>query len=143
MTKDLAQLLKEQAEWVRNRYSDPGRSKNFSQETFDSFEIIPLSEQAAAVIYTKSSGKRALGFFYAMFFKRETEAQKRWHWLSFFPTDSHLLGMAALRELKAKIEVENFPKNFDQSPIFVDQEEDGKKWGTEEKIEFPEEEEKF
>lgn len=78
----------------------------YNAETFEVEHIKPLSEDTACVIYLKSSGKRALAFFYYM---NSSNAR----WMHFFPTDSHLLGMSQVAAAKQLVEEQNFPINGD------------------------------
>ena len=83
-------------------FSDPSRTHNLGGETFELEKIMALSEYTAAVVYIKSSGKRAIAFFY----------YNNNAWWFFFPTDSNLVGMSAFAEVKRKVEEDNFEKNF-------------------------------
>lgn len=102
MNKNTAIKLKEKVEEVARIFSDPLRTRNPGGETFRLEDIIALSEYTAAVVYLKSSGKRAIAFFY----------YNNNGWYFFFPMDSHLIGMEAFADVKSRIEGENFEKNF-------------------------------
>jgi hypothetical protein len=98
--KEIAQKLMLEAERVAQEYSNPAREYS-NGEKFEVDDIKALSELAAAVIFKKSSGKKAIAFFYVV----------KDSWRYFFPSDSHLLGMEAFSEIKRRIEIENFGKN--------------------------------
>lgn len=102
MNKQTAIKLREKAEEVARMFSDPSRAHNPSGEAFEVEEIQALSEYTAAIVYLKSSGKRAIAFFY----------YNNGGWYFFFPSDSHLIGMEAFAEVKRKVEEKNFEKNF-------------------------------
>ena len=104
MNKSLAIGLKKEAERAAIEFSKPDRERNFAQETFTVHEIVPLSEMTAAVIFNKSSGKKAVMFFY---FRKD-------EWLCFFPTDSHILGMEGFKPYKDRVERENYFHNFEE-----------------------------
>lgn len=104
MKKELAISLKEQANIIAERFSNPDRQANYNNETFAVNHIKVLSEDSAAVIFKKSSNKYGVMFFYYMHvFKK---------WYSFFPTDSHIMGMAKFGDVKDKYEELNFEHNF-------------------------------
>jgi hypothetical protein len=100
MRKEIAQKLMLEAERVAAEYSKPDREYS-NGEHFEVAEILALSEFTAAVIFKKSSGKKAVAFFYTI----------KDNWRYFFPTDSHLLGMDSFPEIKKRIEIENFGRN--------------------------------
>lgn len=100
MRRDIALKLKEEAERVAKEYSNPFREYG-NGEVFEVDEILALSEFAAAVVFKKDSGKRAVAFFYVV----------KDSWRYFFPSDSHLIGMEAFPEIKKRIEIENFSRN--------------------------------
>lgn len=106
MTKDIAQSLSSRATEIASIYSDPARTHN-PVEKFDVEKILPLSEFTAAVVFRKNTEKRVVGFFYYV----RTGSGGRWY--DFFPTDSHIIGMASFGRLKQEIEETNYPKNFD------------------------------
>lgn len=112
MQKRNVDSLRKYAKEVEERYSRPDRNKNHSGETFALESIIPLSESAAAVIYLKSSGKKAVAFFFLRWSpKNETN-----EWNYFFPSDGHILGFLEFPKIKAEIERENYIFNFDREP---------------------------
>jgi len=100
MRKEIALRLREEAERVAREYSNPNREYG-NGEVFEVDEILALSEFTAAVVFKKSSGKRAVGFFYVV----------KDSWRYFFPMDSHLIGMESFSEIKKRIEIENFGRN--------------------------------
>lgn len=102
MKKNLAISLREKASEVAHVFSNPHREYNPNSEIFEVEKIDALSESVAGVTFLKSTGKRALAYFF--FVKND--------WRYYFPTDSHILGMQAFAELKKKIEVSNFQENF-------------------------------
>lgn len=121
-TEDI-ETLKKVAEQAAFTFSQKDRPKNYSGEDFHVEKIIPLSEMTAAAIFNKSSGLRTIAFFYLILLGEQkdpdeqepesdqrTKAQRRDRrsWYYFFPTDSHLLGMRYLEDLKKWIERENF-----------------------------------
>lgn len=104
MQKSKAEQLRKYAEDVAGYLSRPDRARNYTEETFAVDDIMPLSDDSAAVIFLKSSGKKALMYCY-------------WYhssgsWRNFIPTDSHILGMNQLAELKRVVEAENWKHNF-------------------------------
>jgi hypothetical protein len=110
VNKQVALKLKEKAEEIATRFSNPQRDYNGQQETFEVGKIIPLSETTAIVIFDKSSGKRALAFLYYI---RASDG----YWLYFFPSDSHLLGLQRLSEEMRKVEEFNFKFNFEEKQL--------------------------
>lgn len=106
MKKEIAIELKSQAEIVCERFSRSDRDMNFNQEKFSIEKIIPSSEHTATVVFTKSSGKRGVAFFYYI----PNGMSKGWKY--FFPTDSHITGMRAFEYHKLMAEDFNFDKNF-------------------------------
>ena len=107
MNRQTALKLREKAKDVARLFSDPSRIHNPNDETFELEKINVLSEHTAAVTYLKSSGKRAVAFFY---FNNE-------NWYFFFPSDSNLLGMEAFIAVKREVEKMNFDKNFLEEDI--------------------------
>jgi hypothetical protein len=67
-------------------------------------KIQPLSEDTAAVLFKKNTGKKAVAFFYIV----------KTDWRYFFPRDSHILGMESFGEIKRGIEEYNFSFNFNE-----------------------------
>ena len=104
MKKEVAQKLKTKAEEIATNFSRDDRAYNFSGETFSVSLIIPLSENTAAVLFDKSSGKQAVAFCYYIAMNNGT-------WQYFFPTDSHVLGMAGLADILRGVEKFNFELN--------------------------------
>ena len=106
MQKERAQALRKKALEVGLAYSNPDREFNHNKESFTLDKIVPLSETTVAAIYDKSTGKRAMAFFY-------------WinggggYWQYFFPSDSHIFGMRKLPDILHKIEQTNFEYNFE------------------------------
>jgi hypothetical protein len=106
MKKNLAQSLRKEAERTAISYSDPGREFNQNAESFSVYEIIPLSEFVAGVIMEKNTGKRAVFVFY---YTRQSGGT----WRHFVPTDSHILGLEKISDLKREVEMYNYYQNFD------------------------------
>ena len=105
MNKQVAIHLKEKAEEVAKAFSNPNRDHNHTNEEFSVKSVRPLSDHMAAVIYKKTSGKLAVALFYYI------PAKTRWEY--FFPTDSHILGLYQIPQLKHNIEEYNYSANFD------------------------------
>ena len=106
MRKELAQLLKEEAENLAEKFSEGSRRRQPARpETYRVRAIEPTSEHTADVIMQKNTGKLAYVFFY---YVSGFES-----WVGFFPTDSHLLGMKRAWLAKDKVEKHNFSFNFD------------------------------
>jgi hypothetical protein len=106
MNKQRAIGLEQFAHEVAARFSRADREGNFNNESFGVSRIIPLSDDAAAVFFKKSTGKDGLAFFYHI--NRGASAG----WKYFFPTDSHLFAMSNLAPLKVLVEAGNYDKNF-------------------------------
>lgn len=114
MNKVAACQLKKAAWDIAEVYSRE-REFNPTNEKFTIMsdeDIVPLSDDLAAVVFTKSSGKRALGLFIHV-------SQGGGKWLYFFPTDSHLLGLSSVGALKQRVELHNFPLNFREDSVKV------------------------
>jgi len=101
MEKNTATLLKDKALEVAGIYSN----NNYNKETFTIYEIIPLSESTACVVYEKTPGNKKVAFFFI--YINDT------FWFYYVPTDSHILGMASFGEYKLNLERENYNKNFE------------------------------
>ena len=108
MQQGRAIKLQRSADTAAENFSRPDRARNFTKEKFSVYSLQPLSETTAAVIFLKSSGKKALAFFYWI-------NANNGHWRYFFVSDSHLLGLRKLEGILENIEMENFPLNF-QAP---------------------------
>jgi len=106
MQRQTAKELKQYAERIAQFFSNPSREGNFSNEKFNVYEIIPVSDDAAVVYFKKTSGKIGMAFFYNI------KRGKSKGWKYFFPTDSHIQGMAAVQYYKIEIERLNFEHNF-------------------------------
>ena len=105
MKKEIALELKNKAKEIAKYYSLEEREHNANKELFEVFEIIPLSEYGAAVVYLKQpTGKKAVAYFYWI-------EMSGGQWRYFFPKDSHILDFMQFGKIKQKIEVENFDKN--------------------------------
>jgi len=105
VNKDVAVKLKEKAEAIAQRYSDPSRQHNGNAEAFLVEVIKPLSDTTASVTFLKSSGKRALAFF-------QWINMGEGFWAYSFPKDSDIVGMMLFGGLKQQVEELNFPLNF-------------------------------
>jgi hypothetical protein len=104
MNKAVAEKLIAFATEVAARYSNTNREKNFNGESFEVCEYLILSEHVAGVVFEKSTGKKAIAFFYYL------PAKDSWNY--FFPTDSHILGMIEFAKYKSQIEIGNMKFNF-------------------------------
>lgn len=98
MNQEFRIEIEKKAAEVAVKYSSPARECNKNQETFSVNEVIPLSETTAAVLFLKNTGKLGMAFFYRIY---------GGYWQYFFPTDSHLLGMAQAGNIKAEAERHN------------------------------------
>ena len=107
MQKALAQDLQKFAEEVARRFSHTARDCNYSGCEFTVKQIIPTSEDTAAVYFEKTQGKSALAFFYYL------AKGKSKGWRYFFPTDGHINGFRAFDVHKIMIEQANYKFNFD------------------------------
>jgi hypothetical protein len=106
MNKQIAKELNEHANTVAKRFSNTNRDGNVNAETFWINEIISMSDHTATVVFEKSSGKFAAAFFYYI----AKGYSKGWKY--FFPTDSHINGLASFHFFKLEVERKNFDKNF-------------------------------
>jgi len=107
LTRKRARDLHAEAYRVARIMSDPDRPKNYAKEIFTVESIAPLSEFTAVVIYFKNpSEKRAAAFFYYY------NVGKNPRWMNFFPTDSHIIGMATFGPYKRRLENENYYMNW-------------------------------
>lgn len=98
MKKEVKESLIQHAHYIAGTFSDPNRDYNYNNETFEVEEIIPLSEDVGAIVYLKNTGMRAVRL--CLYRKNK--------WIGFFVTDSHLLGLRYVEEIKLRIERENF-----------------------------------
>ena len=105
MEHNRAKLLYTAAGVTANNFSNPDRALNGNKEIFEVGTIHPLSELTAIVVFDKSSGKKAMAFYYWI-------NSQGGHWRYFFPTDSHVLGMAKVAKYLEKIEQFNYGKNL-------------------------------
>ncbi len=106
MKYEIAVELKKAAEELARFFSQPERKAMFTGEDWTLDDIFPLSDTAAAVVYLKTGGKKAVAFF----FYDGTGNKKSWK--KFFPSDSHIVGMEAFSKYKLEIEHSNFGFNF-------------------------------
>jgi len=104
MNKNIAIALQEKAQGVAILYSKKDRDKNYDQDDFFLEKITPLSEYTAIATYNKTSGKKAIAFFYWL-----SQAEGRWEY--FFPKESHVHGMRQVEKYLREIEQHNFPIN--------------------------------
>lgn len=117
MKKESAhQLMRDIIKWA-DLFGSKDRPLNAGGETFwlaDPSDIHVLSDDLVGVIYSKSSGKKALAIMYHI----NSDGGK---WMAFFPTDSHLSGLSCqkLNELKMMVERHNFPINFQEQKMVV------------------------
>lgn len=113
MNKRLAQLLYKQSKDLAKKFSDPNRAGNTNQENFEMVGIKPLSDHVATVTFSKDSGKLSIAIaLYIKGYDKGAEAENNTPWYLFFPTDSHLLGLCGIKELKGLIEDHNWKLNF-------------------------------
>jgi hypothetical protein len=106
MNKDIAKELDLECKEVARRFSNANREGNFNKETFEVEEIISMSDHTATVVFKKNTGKLAAAFFYYI----AKGYSKGWRY--FFPTDSHINGLAAFHYFKLEVERKNYDKNF-------------------------------
>lgn len=99
MRKDTFENLIVEAQKVAEYFSNPERELNHNKEIFEIEKVVPLSEQVGAVIYKKNTGLRALTIFLLV--------NKGTSWFNFFPTDSHVLGLLKVVDLKSDVEAVN------------------------------------
>ena len=112
MEKKVAKSLLAKANEVAINYSNPQREHNVNGESFKVYEIEPLSAQSALVIYEKTTGKRAVAFFYHLF------KQKRWEY--FFLGAQHMLNLDMIPKVYRQVEKHNFKYNFPENdPFFL------------------------
>jgi hypothetical protein len=90
-------------------------SKRLTSETFKVHRILPMSEDTAAVIFEKDTGKRALCWMYYLH-------AADYGWQHIFLTDSHLLGMRGLEQMKQLIERHNMEVVIEEEDIKREQE---------------------
>jgi len=102
MNKQIAISLEALAEKVATMFSRKDRAGNVNGETFILRRIDVLSEDTAAGVYQKSTGKYAIVFFYHIARGRSAG------WQYFFPTYNHLTGLGKLQDLLHKCEQHNF-----------------------------------
>lgn len=100
MNKELFEQLRVIATDNAAKYSNPEREHNYQNDVFCLDSIIPQSDTTAFVIYRKSSGLKVLFFYYHI-------RMNGGRWFYFVPTDSHILGMDAIKQAKREIEIYN------------------------------------
>jgi len=106
MNKIVAVKMKEKAEEICKKYSDPKRELNTYSEVWVVESIVPLSESTAVALFQKSKGKKAFAFMYWVNMKPTPYVQY------FIPTESHVFGMTKLTKYLQGIEEHNFKQNF-------------------------------
>lgn len=106
MKKEIAKELADFVKVVEQRFSRSDREMNFNNESFKVHKVIPSSDHTASVVFSKTSGKQGVAFFYYI----PNGMSKGWKY--FFPTDSHITGMRAFEFHKLNAEDFNFDKNF-------------------------------
>ena len=109
MTKDTARALRARAEDVAKKFSYPDRKHNVNGESFKVHDIILLSAQTALVTYEKTTGKRAIAFFYHIM------KQERWEY--FFLGAQHMLNLDKIPGLYMEVENHNFKYNFPDNSV--------------------------
>jgi len=108
MKREIAELLIKSAREKAEKFSNPNRLQNYTQETFKVVKIVPLSDEVAWVYYEKKKGNIARALF--IWTNRGRVNTKLINgWIGFFPSDSHMLGLS--KAVTDKHDVEEF--NFD------------------------------
>ena len=102
MKKEVALKLRNMAEYYAQKFSEKDREYNFNNEKFEVHNLVVISEDTAAIIFQKDTGKRATMI---AFYVKD-------NWVCFFPKDTHVLGMMLFPAVKESIEAFNFPLNF-------------------------------
>ena len=110
MRKDVAKALKAKAEDTAKKYSNKNRTNNFNGESFKVDDIIPISAQGAMVIFSKSTGKKALAHFIHI------DHPKKPFWQYYIMGSQHFINLNMLEKKYAEIERHNFKLNFDHIP---------------------------
>tara|TARA_R100000742_G_C4263872_1_gene81741 strand:+ start:345 stop:713 length:369 start_codon:yes stop_codon:yes gene_type:complete len=110
MRKDVAKALKVKAEETAKKYSNKNRTNNFNGESFKVDDIIPISAQGAMVIFSKSTGKKALAHFIHI------DHPKKPFWQYYIMGSQHFINLNMLEKKYAEIERHNFKLNFDHIP---------------------------
>lgn len=112
MKKDIARALVTKANGVAAHFSNPQRQHNVNGESFNVHDIKLLSAQSALVIFEKTTGKRAVAFFYHI------HTQERWEY--FFLGAQHMLNLDKIPEIYMQVENHNLKYNFpDNDPFSV------------------------
>lgn len=107
MEKQTAILLRKRANEVAEMFSKP-RGGNPNNEIFTIAQIRPLSDLTACVVFDKSTGKKAVAWFYYV----NSRAKPRWEY--FFVSYSHLVGLERVKYILEGIEVHNYELNFSE-----------------------------
>jgi len=103
LKKEMAKLLRSEAERVAEMFSDKARGGNHAGETFAVNEVIVLSEVTACVVFDKApTSKQAVAWFYYI----ASKAKPRWEY--FFVTYSHLVGLDRVAAILHRIEQHNY-----------------------------------
>ena len=107
MNKQTVLKLYDAADICAENFSRTDRAHNHNQETFTVKHVKVLSEHVAVVYFEKApTGKIAMAVFYYL------PGMQDGVWRYFFPTDSHVLGLAKLAPCLEKVEEKNLPANF-------------------------------
>ena len=107
MKSEIGRLLIKSAKEKGEKYSNPDRPQNYTQETFTLRKIIPLSDEIAWVYYEKRKGNMARAL--AIWTNRGKVNGKLLNgWTIFFPSDSHMLGLSKVNNHEYEIEEYNF-----------------------------------
>ncbi len=106
MRKDVAKELYKKAQEVAFNYSRKDRTNNFNNEDFKVSEIVPISAQGAMVVFTKSTGKKALAHFIHI------DHPKSPFWQYYIMGSQHFINLHMLQEKYAEVEKNNFRLNF-------------------------------
>lgn len=108
MNQQTARLLRNKAVEVALNFSRPDRGGNPAAEVFQVDRTVVLSEVTAAVIFHKSSGKKAVAFFYYI----NSRAAPRWEY--FFITYTHLTCLDRVKELLFDVEQHNYAVSVEE-----------------------------
>jgi len=108
--RSLAQSLFHKAEEVALDHSEHSGERGYKDVTWDVQRVIPLSEKSGGVIFKKSDGKKALGYFWW-----GKNRDNKWVWRWMFPSVDQLFGMGKLQELHYEVEQENYQVSLEPS----------------------------
>ena len=106
MDKATAEQLRQEAAEVARRFSSARRLHNITAERFEVDEIVPLSAEAACVIFKKDTGKKAVAHFIHV--RRPAEP----YWTYYFLGAAHLINLDKIPDIYWEVEKHNYPLNF-------------------------------